>query len=111
MFRLTVFACLLGVSTGALYNYVDQSTWGGACNKADSKKQSPVDVKTPDKYQVLEEGKNVIELPDSTAKVELKRKSDENTMNWDFKTNFEIQVPAMPNADVKGTSHSFHVHW
>lgn len=88
-------------------DYANQAGWGGDCNKQGSKKQSPVDVITPE-ASTMKKGK-LIELSDEADNTDAENMNDLNSIKITFKNVITYKIPGLENT--QGTVEQFHLHW
>ncbi|XP_063674593.1 carbonic anhydrase 1-like [Bolinopsis microptera] len=88
-------------------DYANQAGWGGDCNKQGSRKQSPVDVITPEAC-TMEKGK-LIELSVEADKTDAENMNDLNSIKITFKNVITYKIPGLENTI--GKVEQFHLHW
>lgn len=102
---VTLAAVLVAVhSAGA--DYSDQAGWAGVCNVGTSKKQSPVDVISPETKTVVD-GK-LLELSDEAGALTASNKDASDAIKIGFAETVKYQIPGL---DEEGTVAQLHIHW
>jgi len=101
-----VFLVFVVYNSEAAFDYTKQNEWAGSCNNADSKKQSPVDVITPESSTKVD-GKFVeLSVGDSLAAT---NENDDDVIKIKFSKTITYKIPGLDNTE--GTVAQLHVHW
>lgn len=108
MLKVVAAVLLVGViySSETAVDYSKQGEWGGTCNLAESKKQSPVDVITPESSTEVD-GK-FVELSSGDG-LAATNKNDLNGIKIKFDKTITYKIPGLDNS--VGTVAQLHIHW
>lgn len=109
MLKAVAGAFLLLVVSEAAFDYAKQGEWGGVCNKAESKKQSPVDVITPETSTEVEGKLFELSVSGNKKLISATNKDDEDVIKIAFSDTITYKIPGLDN--VEGTVAQLHVHW
>ncbi|KAL5257266.1 hypothetical protein ACHWQZ_G012253 [Mnemiopsis leidyi] len=88
-------------------DYNKQGDWGGVCNDAGSKKQSPVDVIIPEKSASQKEA--LFNLTGNADKADARNTQDKNSIKISFKTEIDYKIPGLK--ETSGQVKQLHLHW
>jgi len=102
---------LVSLISSADIDYSNQGAWGGACNLAGSKKQSPIDVVTPETCDRI--GDYIIKLPEGSDSVHATNANKEYTIQFGIAHTDQSAIKyTIPGKEAtQGTALQLHLHW
>jgi len=108
MLKVVAVVLLVAVvySSESTVDYSKQGEWGGICNVAESKKQSPVDVITPESSDEVD-GK-FVELS-SGDDLAASNENNNGAIKISFAKTITYNIPGLDNT--VGTVAQLHLHW